>query len=78
MIKENLFNCHQHGFIQGKSCFTNIIESFQDWINAIDGVDIVYLDYKKPFDSVPHQRLLHKLSKLMIFVTKCFGGSLIF
>ena len=66
MIKENLFNCHQHGFIQGKSCFTNLIELFQDWINAINqghGVDIVYLDYKKAFDSVPHQRLLHKLSK---------------
>ena len=62
MIRENLFNYHQHGFIQGKSCFTNLLESFQDWIHAIDqgyAVDIVYLDYKKAFDSVPHQRLLY-------------------
>ena len=47
-----------------KSCLTNLLESFQDWIHSADegfGVDIIYLDYKKAFDSVPHQRLLHKI-----------------
>ena len=38
-----------------KSCLTNLLESFQDWIHdhsvdlAVDGgfgVDIIYLDYK--------------------------------
>ena len=83
MIKEiHLFNCHQHGFIQGKSCFTNLLKSFQDWINAIDqghGVDIVYLDYKKVFDSVPHQRLLHKLSicnKVLWWITNFLSNRL--
>ena len=33
-----------------KSCLTNLLESFQDWIRTFDGafgIDIIYLDYKK-------------------------------
>ena len=47
-----------------KSCLTNLLESFQDWIHSVDegfGVGIIYLDYKKAFDSVPNRRLLHKI-----------------
>ena len=47
-----------------KSCLTNLLESFQDWIASVDdgfGVDIIYLHYKKDFDGVSHCRLLHKL-----------------
>ena len=60
----NLIHPHQHGFVPRKSCLTNLLESFQDWIHSADegfGDDIIYLDYKKAFDSVPHQRLLHKI-----------------
>ena len=60
----NLLHPHQHGFVLRKSCLTNLLESFQDWIHSADGgfgVDIIYLDYKKAYDSVPHRRLLHKL-----------------
>ena len=41
-----------------------LLESFQDWFHSVDGsfgVDIIYLDYTKASDSVPHRRLLHKL-----------------
>ena len=64
LANHNLINPHQHGFVPRKSCLTNLLESFQDWIYSVDGgfgVDIVYLDYKKAFDSVSHCRLLHKL-----------------
>ena len=60
----NLIHPHQHGFVPRKSCLTNLLESFLDWIHSVDegfGVDIIYLDFKKAFDSVPHRRLLHKI-----------------
>ena len=54
----------QHGFVKGRSCLTNLLEVFEHWTSCSDegyGVDVVYLDYRKAFDTVPHQRLLTKL-----------------
>ena len=36
----------------------------EDWSNALQGsenVDIVYMDFKKAFDTVPYARLINKL-----------------
>ena len=55
---------HQHGFVKNRSCQTNLLESLEDWTRMLDegaGVDIVYLDYQKAFDTVPHERLKTKL-----------------
>ena len=63
------FNKFQHGFIKGKSCLTNLLETFEAWTTALDDgydVDMVYLDYRKAFDAVPHARLLHKLATFRI------------
>ena len=60
-----LISEHQHGFTKSKSCQTNLLESFEDWTKILDegkGLDIIYLDYKKAFDSVPYKRLYCKLS----------------
>ena len=51
----------QHGFSKARSCLTNLLESFEEWTAALDSVDVIYLDFKKAFDSVPHQRLLSKI-----------------
>ena len=48
---------HQHGFMKGRYCLTNLLESLEKWTQALDegfGVDVLYLDYRKAFDSVPH------------------------
>ena len=66
---ENKVNKHQHGFIEGKSCLTNLLETMDCIIDIIDQggpVDIFYFDFKKAFDSVPHKRLLFKLESLVI------------
>ena len=56
----NLISLDQHG----RSCITQLMESIHDWVDSLERkqpVDVVYLDYKKAFGSVPHERLLVKL-----------------
>jgi ribonuclease P/MRP protein subunit RPP40 len=48
----------------GHSCATNLISFLDSLTEARDrgkAVDIIYLDFSKAFDKVPHQRLLRKL-----------------
>ena len=55
---------NQHGFCKGKSCLTNLLEFFEKVSRHVDVgelLDIIYLDFQKEFDVVPHQRLLRKL-----------------
>ena len=60
----DLYSENQHGFRKKRSCITQLLEVMEiltDCIDAGQQIDIVYLDFKKAFDSVPHQRLLVKL-----------------
>ena len=62
--KNDSFCSEQHGFTKGRSCLTNLLETLENWTQAIDeglSVDAIYLDYRKAFDTVPHERLLKKL-----------------
>ncbi|MBY0581224.1 MAG: hypothetical protein K2P53_06055 [Rickettsiales bacterium] len=62
--QHNLISKSQHGFVHNKGCLTNLIES-RDIITeaAYRGhlVDIIFTDFAKAFDTVPHRRLLHKI-----------------
>jgi hypothetical protein len=54
----------QHGFRRNRSCVTNLLDFFNYMFEKYDenkSIDIIYLDFKKAFDKVPHQRLLLKL-----------------
>ena len=63
--ESHIVSLKQHGFVKGRSCLTNLLEVFEHWTSCFDDgyrVDVVYLDYRKAFDTVPHQRL--SLTKL--------------
>ena len=56
----------QHGFLHGRPCQSNLLIMPNCITEAIDkGIitDVIYLDFAKAFDSVPHKRLTYKLSK---------------
>ena len=60
---------HQHGFVNGKSCLTNLLETFDSIFSILEEgapVDILYFDFSKAFDRVPHYRLLSKLENIGI------------
>ena len=64
LVKHKLLNSSQHGFHKARSCLTNMLcflEEITKWIDVGSPVDIIYLDFQKAFDKVPHQRLLLKL-----------------
>ena len=65
LLQNQLLNASQHGFMQRKSCLTNLVEYLDVLTKLVDeghSVDVVYLDFSKAFDKVPHARLLEKLS----------------
>ena len=69
MMKQNLLNDHQHGFVPGRDCITQLLLCMEDWTIMIENgeaFDIIYTDFAKAFDSVAHVRLLHKLESIGI------------
>ena len=65
----NSFTQHQFGFLPGRSTLQQLIlftEKLLNGINNKNEVDVIYMDFKKAFDSVSHNALLSKLQALGI------------
>ena len=60
----NLITGSQHGFRRGRSCVTNLL-AFLDKVTSYrddkESIDIIFLDFAKAFDKVPHNRLMSKI-----------------
>ncbi len=59
--KHNLIIDSQHGFRQGRSWLTNLLIFLEELSSYIDQgypVDVIYLDFSKAFNKVPHQPLM--------------------
>ena len=64
MSVNNIIAPNQHGFTSGRSCTTQLLITANYWIQSIEdghSVDILYFDFAKAFDSVPHNWLIIKL-----------------
>ena len=69
LTRNNLFTNDQHGFVPGRDCITQLLVCMEIWTEMIeDGVcfDVIYTDFSKAFDSVPHERLFLKMKSLGI------------
>ena len=61
----NLISQDQHGFVSGRSCTTQLLEVLDVWTEVLDDggcVNAIYMDFQKAFDTVPHRRLILKVS----------------
>ena len=63
----------QFGFLKGRSCLSQLLVSFAHVFNdrSAVGIDAVFLDFKKAFDSVPNNELLLKLWRIGITGKLC-------
>ena len=64
MSKNNSFSPRQFGFISGRSTTLQLLHVLQIWSEFLDqggNLDIIYCDFMKAFDKVPHRRLLHEI-----------------
>ena len=64
LIDNNLLCNQQFGFVSKRNTITQLLVTLNDWMSDLDSsspVDAAYMDFRKAFDSVPHQRLINKL-----------------
>ena len=81
--RHRLINDSQNGFTPGKSFPTNLWSFYNKIFEAVDqdeDYDVVYLDFSKAFDKVPHKRLLRKVAahgidgKLLKWISAWLSG----
>ena len=59
-----LLSDSRFGFRKNRSTILQLLTVMEEWTIALDNnkqVDTVYLDFRKAFDSMPHNRLIKKL-----------------
>ena len=64
-IDNGLFSNKQFRFIKGRSAVIQLLKMLDEWTEQLENgghIAVVYTDFEKAFDKVPHKRLLNKLA----------------
>jgi hypothetical protein len=64
LMNNNLTRASQHSFMARKSCTTNLLEFLETLTRMVDegsAMNVIFLDFAKAFDKVPHRKLLAQL-----------------
>ena len=65
MVNNKLFSNRQYGFISGRSTTLQLLKVLDSWTVALDAglnIDVIYMDFMKAFDTVPHELLKSKMN----------------
>ena len=68
-MDNNLISDDQHGFVPGRNCITQLLVCMEEWTRRMENnlsFDVIYTDFSKAFDSVPHVRLFRKIRAMGI------------
>ena len=69
LARNKLLAEEQEDFFPNRNHITNLLAAIKDWSALIEegkAFDLIYTDFSKAFDSVPHCRLINKLKTLGI------------
>jgi len=64
LLDNSLLSNRQYGFIKGRSTVLQLLQMMDKWTEFSEyggQIDVMYSDFQKAFDRVPHKRLLSKL-----------------
>ena len=64
MRENGLISRNQFGFLSGRSTVLQLLKVIDSWTEILDRggcVDVIYCDFMKAFDTVPHPRLINVL-----------------
>ena len=64
LSENNILTNRQFGFMGGRSTTTQLLQIMDKWTEVLENdgtLDVIFCDFKKAFDTVPHRRLIDVL-----------------
>ena len=66
MNENSILSERQFGFMKGRSTVLQLLRVLDQWTEALDKgnvLDVIFYDFQKAFDTVPHKKLIHVLKQ---------------